>query len=454
MSKAIKIKRGLNIRLKGEAEKVLVSLPVKGSYAIKPTDFHALVPKLFVKEGETVKAGSVLFTDKYNDRIKFASPVSGTVTTVIRGEKRRILEIRIEAGDEIQYESFPTADPKSLSREQVMDALLSAGIWPLIRQRPFSMVADPADMPKSIFISCVDTAPLGPDYDFLIHGNGEEFQLGLDAIAKLTNGKVHLNVGGDMGQSKVFTNSKGVQINTISGPHPAGNVGVQIHHIDPINKGDIIWYINPQDVLVIGRLFRTGKVDMTKGVALTGPEVKAPKYYRCISGLQIKNFVKDNLVDGVDKRIVSGNALTGLRVNEEGYLGFFDHQITVLEEGDKPLFFMTKGWASPGFDRFSLSRTFPSFLTPGKKYNLSTNLNGEERAFVVTGQYEKVFPFDIYPVQLLKAIITNDLDGMENLGIYEVDAEDFALCEFVCTSKIESQEIVRNGLDVVRKECF
>lgn len=454
MSKSIKIKRGLNIRLKGEAERVLVTLPVRGTYAVKPTDFHGLVPRLAVKEGDTVKAGSLLFTDKYDDRVRYTSPVSGKVISINRGEKRRILDILIEAGDEIQYESFSMADPKSLNREQIIEKLLASGLWTFIRQRPFSTVANPSDLPKSIFVSCFDTSPLGPDYDFLIHGNGEEFQLGLDALAKLTNGKLHLNLSGTMGQSKVFTNAKGVQINTFNGPHPAGNVGVQIHHLDPINKGDIVWYANPQDILVIGRLFRTGKVDLTKSVAITGAALKAPKYVRCISGAQIKNLVEGNIRTEESYRIISGNVLTGEKVSEDNFLGFYHQQITVIEEGDKPLFFMTKGWAGPGFDRFSLSRTFPTFLMPSKKYDLTTNLNGEERAFVMTGQYEKVFPFDIYPVQLIKSVIVNDLDAMEKLGIYEVDPEDFALCEFVCTSKIESQQIIRDGLDLAKQECF
>ncbi|MBX7095241.1 MAG: Na(+)-translocating NADH-quinone reductase subunit A [Flavobacteriales bacterium] len=454
MSKAIKIKRGLNIRLKGEAEKVLVTLPVKGTYAIKPTDFHGLVPKMVVKEGDSVKAGSVLFINKYNDRVRFTSPVSGKVTAVVRGEKRKILEVRIEADAETSYESFPSGDPKGLSREEILNRLLQSGLWAFVRQRPFTSVADPADMPKSIFVSSFDTSPLAPDYDFIVHGQGEDFQLGLDAIAKLTSGKVHLNVNGNLGQSKVFSNSKGVQINTVSGPHPAGNVGVQIHHIDPINKGDVIWYVNPQDLVSIGKFFRTGKADFSKVVALTGSEVKNPKYYRLVAGAPMAQLTEGNLNDSKELRIISGNVLTGTQVAAQGNIGYYDNQVTVIEEGNKLQFFLTKGWMGPGFSKFSLSRTFPTWLMPGKKFSLDTNLNGEERAFVVTGQYEKVFPFDIYPVQLLKAIIVNDLEAMENLGIYEVDPEDFALCEFVCTSKINSQQLVRDGLDLVRKECM
>lgn len=453
MSKAISIRRGLNIRLKGEAEKVLVSVPIKGTYAVKPTDFHNLTPKVTVKEGDNVKTGSVLFTDKYNDRIKFVSPVTGKVTGVIRGEKRKVLEIKIDASENQDFESHKAVDPKTLSREQVIDSMTNGGLWPFLRQRPFAIIADPADVPKAIFISAFDTAPLGPDYDFIVHGHGEEFQIGLDAVSKLTNGKVHLNVNGSTGQSKVFSNSKGVQINTINGPHPAGNVGVQIHHIDPINKGDIIWYLNPQDILTIGRFFKTGKYDSSRVYAVTGSEAKHPKYVKANMGGNIAPVIENN-VNNENSRIISGNVLTGTSIGKNGFLGFYDSQVTIIEEGTDPQFFMTKGWAGPGFSKFSMSRTFPTWMMPGKKYDLTTNLNGEERAFVMTQQYEKVFPFDIYPVFLIKAILANDFEGMENLGIYEVDSEDFALCEFVCTSKINSQEIVRAGLDLARKESM
>ena len=452
MSKAIKIRRGLNIRLQGEADKVRATAPNSDTYAIQPPDFHGLVPKMLVKEGAAVKAGTPLFHDKYNDKIVYTSPVSGEVAEVVRGAKRRIMEVRILADKEIQYESFQQADPSTLSREEIIDNLLKSGLWPLLRQRPFDCVANPEETPKAIFISAFDSHPLAPDNDFIVHGHGEEFQAGIDAVVKLTDGKVHLNVRGDVSQSKVFTNSKGVQINKVSGPHPAGNVGVQIHHIDPINKGDLVWYLYPQDVLAIGRLFQTGKLDLSKVVALTGSEVKNPKYFKVISGACIKDIVQNDVEEG-DLRYISGNPLTGTEVTTDGYLGFYDSQVTVVPEGNEPQFVLTKGWLGLGFDKFSNSRAFPTWLMPGKKYRLNTNMNGEERAFVVTGQYEKVFPFDIYPVQLVKSIIVNDIDGMENLGIYEVGSEDFALCEYVCTSKINVQKIVREGLDVVKEEC-
>jgi Na+-transporting NADH:ubiquinone oxidoreductase subunit A len=451
MSKAISIRRGMNIKLKGEAEKVLQPVQVNGTFSISPANFHGVNPKLVVKEGDTVNAGDAVFFSKDDSRIMFTTPVSGKIEAVVRGEKRKILEVRIKADTNTAFKEFKKGDPKGMKKEDIIENLLSSGMWPFIRQIPFAVIANPSQTPKSIFISAFDSAPLAADNDFIMHGNGDEFQLGLDAIAKLTSGKVHLNVSGEQGQSKVFSNSKGVQINTVRGPHPAGNVGVQVHHIDPVNKGEVVWYLNPQDVLAIGRLFKNGTADFSKVVALTGPEAKNQKYFKTLPFSEVSSIITGNISDK-NNRIVSGNVLSGTTVGKSGYVGFYDSQITVLEEGDQPQFFMTEGWMAPNFHKLSKSRTFFSWLTPNKKYALNTNFNGEERAFVMTGQYEEVFPFDIYPVQLLKAVITNDFEKMENLGIYEVTPEDFALCEFVCTSKIESQKIIREGLDLVRSE--
>jgi len=449
MSKAIKIRKGLNISLEGEAEKVLATAPQTDVFAVKPPDFHGVVPKLIVKEGEEVKAGSVLFYDKYNEKIKYTSPVSGEVASIVRGEKRRIMEIKILADKEVKYTSFPKIDPNSLSRQEVIDRLLESGTWPFIRQRPFDVIANPEQTPKAIFISGFSSAPLAPDNDFIFHGKSELFQTGLDAIAKLTEGKVHLTVRGGVKHDETFTKAKNVQLNSIKGPHPAGNVGVQIHHIDPINKGEVAWVINPQDVLAIGTLFKEGKYDASRIVALTGSEAKNRKYYKTFIGTSMKAFLEGNQSNN---RVISGNVLTGSQVGEDGFLGFYDTQVTVVPEGNEPQFFLTKGWLGPGFDKYSMSRTFPTYLNPNKKYTLNTNLNGEERAFVMTGQYEKVFPFDILPVYLVKSIITNEIEKMENFGIYEVAPEDFALCEYVCTSKINVQEIIRTGLDELKKE--
>ena len=439
----------MNIKLVGEADKVIFNLALPETFAIKPYNFSGVIPKLLVNQGDEVQAGSPLFNDKKNEAIKFCSPVSGEVIEIIRGEKRKLLEVKILADKEITYVPFNKANPNDLSREDIIQALLNSGVWPFIRQRPFGIIANPNETPKSIFISAFDSNPLAPDNDFIMQGNDQVFQTGLDALRKLTDGKVYLNINADKTTAKVFINSKGVEINKISGPHPAGNVGVQIHHIDPVNKGESVWCLNPQDVLILGRLFSQGKFDPARVVALTGSQIKNPKYYKTIVGSAVKNIIDDGELKEGENRIISGNVLTGKQIPPDGYLDFYDSQITVIPEGNEPEFM---GWLAPGFHKFSLSRTFFSWLTPGKKYDLDTNLHGEERPFVVTGEYEKVFPMDIYPVHLLKSILIEDIELMENLGIYEVVEEDFALCEFVCTSKIKSQDIIRRGLDIIRKE--
>lgn len=448
MSKDIRLKKGLNINLQGEADKVYASIPQSETFSIKPTDFHGLTPKLVVKVGDKVKAGSCLFFDKYDDRIRFSSPVSGEVTDIIRGAKRRIMEVRIKSDSEISYENY-SLDVNS-SREDIIKGMLDSGVWPFIRQKPFDIIANPSDMPKAIFISTFNTAPLAPDNDFVLHGLDEEFQLGIEIIKKLTDGKIHLNVDGNTNPSKVFTDCKGVEINKFSGPHPAGNVGVQIHHINPINKGDVVWYLYPQDVLTIARLFSEGKYDVSRMVALTGSQVERPRYYRTIAGASISNMLDENSIAQGDNRYISGDVLTGTHISADGFISFYDTQITVIPEGNKQDFL---GWIAPGLNKFSMSKSYFSWLMPNKKFNLNTNYNGEERAYVVTGQYEKVLPMDVYPMQLIKACLIEDIDMMEQLGIYEVSAEDMALCEFVCTSKMEVQTIIREGLDLIKKEC-
>jgi Na+-transporting NADH:ubiquinone oxidoreductase subunit A len=449
MSKDIRLKKGLNINLKGEADKVYASIPQSDLFSLKPTDFHGLTPKLTVKAGDKVKAGSCIFFDKYNEKVRFSSPVSGEVTDIIRGAKRRILEVKLKADTETKYESFSTLDA-SANREQIIEGLLESGVWPFIRQKPFDIIANPMDMPKAIFISTFNTAPLAPDNDFVLHGLENEFQTGIDFLKKLTDGKIHLNVDGNTNPSTVFTSCKGVQINKITGAHPAGNVGVQIHHIDPINKGDVVWYLYPQDVLTIARLFSEGKYDVSRIVALTGPQVEKPRYYRTIAGANIKNLLNENTLIGDNNRFISGDVLTGEKIDENGNIGFYDSQVTVIEEGNQQEFL---GWIAPNLDKFSISKSYFSWLMPSKKYSLNTNYNGEERAYVVTGQYEKVLPMDIYPMQLIKACLIEDIDSMEQLGIYEISPEDVALCEFVCTSKMEVQSIIREGLDLIKKEC-
>ena len=448
MSKSVRLSRGLNINLLGDADKVYASVKNHEIYALKPTDFHGLTPKLTVKVGDSVLAGSTIFFDKYNERIRFCSPVSGTVQDIVRGDKRRILEVIIKSNSEVKYVSHSPANPKDLSREQIIDHMLEKGVWPFIRQKPYDIIANPSDMPKSIFISAFKSGPLAIDNDFALYGMDELFQKGLDIISKLTNGKTHLNLDGNTNSSKVFSDAKGVELNSFSGPHPAGNVGIQIHHLDPINKGDVVWYLEPQDIIIIARLFTEGKYDVSRIISLCGSEVSKPRYYRTISGSCVANLISDN-VKRENNRIICGDVLSGKKIDKNGYLGFYDTQITVIKEGNEQEFL---GWALPGINKFSMSKSYFSWLFPTRKYNIDTNMRGEERAYVVTGQYEKVLPMDIFPQQLVKAIMIEDIDLMEKLGLYEVGPEDFALCEFVCTSKIEVQSLIRHGLDILRKE--
>lgn len=453
MSKTVKLRKGLNIRLVGGASKVKTDANVPKTISFRPDDFHGMIPKVLVQEGEQVKIGDIIFQDKYSDTIKYASPVNGTLKSIVRGAKRKIMEIIISCDQDQAPVEASAIDLASLSNEEVKTKMLAAGLWPFVRQRPLDVVADPSNAPKAIFISAFDSSPLGPDFDFVLKEKGKEFQMGLDAISKLTEGTVHLTVNGIVTENTIFSEAKGVQVNSITGKHPAGNVGTQIHHIDPINKGEFVWTINAQDVALIGHYFLTGQYCAKKTIALTGSEVKNPQYIETISGANVSEILNGQIASD-NVRVISGNVLTGTKIDKDGHLGFYHNQITIIPEGDQLKFFLTKGWLGPGFDKFSNSRLFPTFLLGKKEFTLDTNLNGEERAFVVTGELEKVFPFDILPMQLVKAAITNDIDGMENLGIYEVAPEDFALCEYVCTSKIDIQDKIRQGLDLIAEECM
>lgn len=451
MPKVIKIKKGLNIPLAGAADLVIERAPLSDYYAIRPADIHGVVPKMMVQEGEEVKAGTPLFFDKNNEKVIFTSPVSGVFVEVVRGERRKIMEVVVKSNGKNEFVEFGRTQLQDISREQIVDKLLKSGTWPFIRQRPFSVVANPADVPKAIFVSAFNSAPLASDLDFVASFDELDFQTGLDAVARLTNGKVHLSVDARNTKLQAFLGAKNVEIHHFEGPHPAGNIGTQIHHIMPINKGEKVWYVSVQDLIVIGRLFNQGVYDATRMVALVGPEVIKPRYCKMISGAQITPAVNGNVKEfqGNDLRFISGDVLTGIKIEAAGYLGFYDNLISVIKEGNQPEFM---GWLIPNLNRFSISRTLPSFLMPGKKYSLDTMVRSAERPFVITGIYEKVMPMDILPMLLVKAIMTNDIERMELLGIYEVAPEDFALCEFVCPSKIEFQTIVRDGLDVIRKE--
>ena len=447
MSKPIKIRKGLNIKLKGKAEKILVKAVPSDRYAVKPTDFPGLTPKMLVKEGDAVKAGTALFMDKNRPEVLFASPVSGTVEAVVRGEKRRILEVVVKSDGLDVSEDFSGVKPENLTKETVTEYLLKGGVWSYIRQRPYSIIANPQDTPKSVFISCFDTAPLAPDYDYIFQNVDPDFQTGIDTLAKLTSGKVHLCVHTEYPPAATFMKAKNVEIHEFSGPHPASNVGVQIHHIDPVNRGDAVWCVNPQDVAIIGRLMNKAEYDASKTVVLCGSEINKPRYYKVKGGCRMTAFA-ENVKQG-NVRYISGNVLTGTHVAADGYLGFYDSQVTVIPEGDHYEFM---GWAMPGFGKYSAGRTFFSWLCPNREYDLDTNTHGGLRSIVMTGQYERVFPMDIYPEHLVKAILAGEIEKMEQLGIYEVAEEDFALCEFVCTSKMDLQSIIRDGMNMMIKE--
>lgn len=448
MPRSIKLKKGFDIRLEGIAEKRIAGVADPVLYGVKPIDFPGLIPKLNVKPGSMVSAGTILFHDKIRPEIVFTSPVSGKVVSVVRGDRRKILEVVIEKSGN-NYIDFGKHDPFALSSERIIEYLLASGLWPSVRQRPYHVVANPKDEPKSIFISGFDTAPLAPDYDFILENSMESFfRKGIMALSKLTKGKINLILNGNRKNVSVLEKTPGVEISFFSGPHPAGNVGIHIHHLDAVNKGEVVWYVNLQDVISIGRLFEEGIYKPERIVALTGSEVINPGYYKIVSGGAITSMVDDNVKPG-SLRYISGNVLTGTKINSDGYLGFYDSQVTVIPEGNYHEFF---GWASPGLNKFSYSKTFLSSILPKSSYRLDTNFHGGERAFVITGKYEKVVPMDIYPMQLFKAMIAEDIDMMENLGIYEVAEEDFALCEFICPSKIEIQSVIRKGLDLMRKE--
>ncbi len=451
MSKIITLRKGLDINLQGKAEESIVTAPLAEEYAVSPLDFEGVTPKMLVKEGDAVKAGQPLFFNKYNDRVLFTSPVSGTVKAVNRGEKRKILTVTITPDAQQSYEEFAKPDLKSAKRDEIVELLLRAGLWPMIVQRPYGIIANPNDKPKAIFVSAFDSAPLAPDYNFALRGEEKNIQAGLDVLGKLTDGKVHLSMRAKA-EGQMVT-MKGVEQHTFAGKHPVGNVGVQIHHIDPINKGEIVWTVNLQDVAVIGRLVNEGRVDMTRVITVVGSEIEKPHYARAIAGARMNSIVGKEIKaqkEGDHVRVISGNVLTGKKSSLEGYLGFYHNTVCVIPEGDKYEMF---GWMAPRFKKFSVSRSYFSWLCPKKAYKLDTNINGGERPFVVTGLYEQYLPMDIYPVYLLKACLAQDIDRMENLGIYEVVEEDFALCEFVDPSKIDIQQIIRDGINLMIKEA-
>ena len=484
MAKTITIRKGLDIPINGRAELLLTDARSITTYAVKPTDFVGLTPHLTVEEGDNVHVGDALFMDKHDERIRFTSPVDGHVKAIERGEKRKLLEVVVEA--DCKSDGSMGSDCKSSPTLQTADdikaAMLQCGLWTLLRQRPFGTVANPDDKPKAIFISTFSSAPLAPDYDFVMQGKEEALKKGLEALTHLTDGMVHVcfRSGQKLANLDCFVPrndaKRRLEIHHVKGPHPSGNIGTQIAHIDPINKGEVVWTMNAQDVAVLGELVITGVYRPEKVIAVAGPNIKNPHYYRIKAGACLAEIVKDQPLNndypkmdaddtGKKNRVISGDILSGTQIAPNGFIGAYDDLVSILPEGD---YYDFMGWLMPGVRKFSFSRTFFSGFMPKSTFKplgiklprfeslwkFDTNTHGDERPLVFTGNFERVFPFDIYPTQLIKACIVGDIDLMENLGIYEVEPEDFALCEFIDTSKTDIQAIVREALEKLRKEAM
>lgn len=442
------LKKGHDIKLVGSAEKTISEAHVS-RYSVRPQNFrgNAPIPKLVVAEGDEVKAGDVLFFDKVNEDIKYVAPVSGEIVEVRRGEKRSIIDVIILADKEQKYRNIEPINLKDCSRDELVAFLKANGAWPFFNQRPYDLVAESDVTPRDIFISCFDTAPLAPDNSFICAGQGGAFQKGINVLNKLTDGKVFLSLEKNE-DNPVFTKVGGVERHYFSGPHPAGNVGVQIHHIKPIRGRDIVWTLGVQDVITIGKLLTEGRFDATRVVAVTGSEVSEPKYLKTKMGASIEELLKSNY-NSDNTRIVTGDVLSGKTSAADSFLNFTDDQITVLKEGNQHEMF---GWLLPLAPRPSVSKTYPNFLMPNHQFEANTNTHGEQRAFVVTGGYEKLLPMDIYIQHLMKAILTGNIERMEGLGINELSEEDIALAEFSDISKQPLQEILRDGLDMMLEQ--
>ena len=449
MANVIKLRKGLDINLKGKAAEELVTVKEPGFYALVPDDFPGVTPKVVVKEQEYVMAGGPLFIDKNHPEVKFVSPVSGVVTSVERGARRKVMNIVVEAAAEQDYEEFGKQDVARMNADRVKELLLQSGMFAFIKQRPYDVIADPAVAPRAIFVSAFDSNPLAPEFEFALKGEETNFQTGLDALAKIA--KTYLGISVKQ-KSAALTQAKNVTITAFDGPNPAGNVGVQINRIAPIVKGETVWTIDPQAVIFIGRLMNTGRVDMTRTVAVTGSEVLKPAYTKLRVGALLTSVFAGNVTKDKELRYISGNVLTGKQVSPNGFLGAFHSQVSVIPEGND--IHEMLGWIMPRFNQFSVNHSYFSWLLGKKEYTIDARIKGGERHMIMSGEYDKVFPMDILPEFLIKAIIAGDIDRMEALGIYEVAPEDFALCEFVDSSKLELQRIVRAGLDMLRAEMM
>ena len=445
MANVIKLRKGLDINLKGRAEESKIQLKSNGKFALVPDDFEGVTPKVVVKEGDKVKAGDALFVNKQYPEVKFASPVSGTVSAVVRGERRKVLCVKVDADAQQSFVDFGKKDPSKYVDDQVISFLLEAGIFGYINQLPYAVSTNPSVKPKAIFVSALRDKPLACNFEYEVKGQEEDFQTGLTALSRIA--KTYLGVGVD----SALKDMKDVEVNVFDGKCPAGNVGVQVNNIAPVNKGEVVWTIgDPTVVLFIGRLFNSGKVDLRRTVALCGSEVKSPAHVDMLVGEELSTLLSNSYDAQKSVRIINGNVLTGKPTTKEGFLGAHSSEITVIPEGNDADEML--GWILPRLKQFSVNRSYFSWLCGKKDYALDARVKGGERHIIMSGEYDKVLPMDIYGEYLIKAIISGDIDRQEALGIYEVSPEDFSLAEFVDSSKLELQRIVREGLNILRKE--
>ncbi len=458
MANVIKLRKGLDIHLQGKAEEKLIQLKSNGKYALVPDDFEGVTPKVVVKEGDKVKAGDALFVNKQYPEVKFASPVSGTVSAVVRGERRKVLCIKIDADAQQEFTDFGRQNVDTMDGAQVINALLEAGLFGYINQLPYAVSTNPSVQPKAIFVSALRDKPLSGDFQYEAKGQEQDFVTGIQALSKIAKTYIGLGIQPDF-QTEIrkLGIDKYAELNIFDGPCPAGNVGVQVNHVNPVNKGEVVWTVgDPTVVLFIGRLFNTGKVNLTRRVALCGSEVKTPAYVDMLVGEELSTLLSNSYDADKNVRIINGNVLTGKPTTKEGYLGAHTSEVTIIPEGEDADEML--GWILPRFNQFSVSRSYfswlqnPWFCSKKKQYALDARIKGGERHMIMSGEYDKVLPMDIYGEYLIKAIIAGDIDRQEALGIYEVSPEDFALAEFVDSSKLELQRIVREGLNILRKE--
>ncbi len=448
MSKGIRISKGLSIKIKGSAENKIENLPLSSTYAFNLSDFHLHAPKLILREGDIVKRGTPIFHSKSNEKLRFVSPVSGSVKEIVRGERRKILNIIIDSDGSDNFVKHKIPVLNNSSPEELIDFLLKTGVWPLVNQRPFDIIADSNLSPKAIHVSCFDSSPLAVDYEFMVKDRFSDIKAGLECLNQIVSGELYLGIKSSQELfQKEFSNYK---INLFDGPHPSGNVGVQIHHVNPINSGEVVWTLKLDDIAVIGKLISTGEYLPNRTIAVTGPPVKNPKYFYLRSGAKLDSVLKKVEFDNKNIRLINGDVLSGYKVHSKGYLGHYNNKLSVLKEGNQYRLF---GWI-PFINNVvpSIYKTSFSWLSSNKERDYDTNLNGEERAFVATGEMESIFPMDIYPMQLIKECMIGDIEKMEKLGIYEVSPEDFGLIDYSSSSKIEAQTIIRQGLDHIYKE--